>query len=219
MPQLKAKGRVSRGYLGIKVTGVTPEYQELFSLPGREGAIVQEVVKGLPADQAGLQHGDVILEVNGQTVEDSSDLVSLVSSIPPGETVNLKIFRNGKIKTLGVMLAERDEETTGSAAQKQALVEEDLLGLTVHQLNPAMRERYRIGESVTGVVVMVVKPLSAAGEADLRAGDVVGEIFRQKIDSVERYHAELEKIEDGDLVLLYVHRGDDSFFKTLKVGD
>lgn len=219
MSQLKEKGRVSRGYLGIKVTPVTPEYQELFNLPGREGAIVQEVVKGLPADQAGLQHGDVILEVNGQSVADSSDLVSMVSSIPPGETVNLTIFRNGKMKTLGVVLAERDEETAGEVARKQARVEEDRLGMIVHQLNPAMRERYRIGESVSGVLVMAVKPLSPAGEADLREGDVVGEIFRQKIDSLERYHSELEKIEEGDLVLLYVHRGADSFFKTLKVGD
>ncbi len=93
MPQLKEKGRVSRGYLGIKVTAVTPEMQELFKLPTRQGAIVQEVVKGLPADQAGLQHGDVIIEVNGRQVEDSSDLVSMVSSLPPGKTVNLKVFR------------------------------------------------------------------------------------------------------------------------------
>ncbi len=219
MPQLKAKGRVSRGYLGIKVTAVTPEMQELFKLPSRNGAIVQEVVKGLPADQAGLQHGDVILEVNGNPVADSSDLVSLVSSIPPGETVNLKIFRDGKSKTLGVILAERDEEAGGEEAKKQARVEEDLLGLTVHQLNPAMRERYRVGESVNGVLVLGVKPLSPAGEADLREGDVIGEIFREKIDSLERYKEELEKIEEGDLVLLYVHRGADSFFKTLKVTD
>ncbi len=78
-------------------------------------------------------------------------------------------------------------------------------------------ERYRIGETVSGVVVMAVKPLSAAGEADIHEGDVIGEIFREKISSLEQYHGELEKIEAGDLVLLYVHRGDDSFFKTLKV--
>jgi serine protease Do len=217
MPQLKEKGRVSRGYLGIKVTAVTPEMQELFKLPTRQGAIVQEVVKGLPADQAGLQHGDVILEVNGRQVEDSSDLVSMVSSLPPGKTVNLKVFREGKTQAIGVILAERDEEIESEEARKQARVEEDLLGLTVHQLNPAMRERYRIGETVSGVVVMAVKPLSPAGEADIHEGDVIGEIFREKISSLEQYHGELEKIEAGDLVLLYVHRGDDSFFKTLKV--
>ncbi len=217
MPQLKEKGRVSRGYLGIKVTAVTPEMQELFGLPDRQGAIVQEVVAGLPADQAGLKHGDVIREVNGKPVTDSSDLVSLVSSIPPGETVNLKVLRDGKTKTLGVVLAERDEESDGGEAKKQDRVEEDLLGLTVHELNPPMRERYRIAETVTGVLVLAVKPLSPAGEADIREGDVIGEIFREKIDSLQRYKGELEKIEEGDLVLLYVHRGADSFFKTLKV--
>jgi serine protease Do len=217
MPQLKEKGRVSRGYLGIKVTAVTPEMQELFNLPDRQGAIVQEVVTGLPADQAGLKHGDVIRQVNGKPVADSSDLVTLVSSIPPGETVNLKVFRDGKTMKIGVMLAERDEETGIEEARKQARVEEDLLGLTVQQLNPALRERYRIAEMVTGVVVVAVKPLSPAGEADIREGDVIGEIFREKVDSIDSYKAELEKIEEGDLVLLYVHRGADSFFKTLKV--
>jgi len=219
MPQLKAKGRVSRGYLGIKVTAVSPEMQELFSLPDRRGAIVQEVVKGLPADEAGLKHGDVILEVNGKPVDNSSDLVSLVSSIAPGEEVNLTVFRNGQTMAIGVVLAERDEGMSEEEERRMTRVEEDLLGLTVHQLNPAMRQRYRIDESVSGVVVVKVKPLSPAAEADVREGDVISEIFREKLDSLDEYKAELEKIETGDLVLLYVHRGDDSFFKTLKVAE
>jgi len=219
MPQLKESGRVSRGYLGIKVTSVTPEFKELLGLPNRAGAIVQEVVKGLPADEAGLQHGDVIIEVNGRAVTDSSDLVVLVSSIPPGEEVNLRVFREGAMKKISVTLAERNEEQAAGAARRDSQVKEDILGLVVHELNPAMRERYRIGDAVTGVVVVGVKPLSPAGEADIREGDVVGEIFREKVGSLEQYHGELSRIEAGDLVLLYVHRGDDSFFKTLKVAD
>jgi serine protease Do len=210
MDQLKSKGRVSRGYLGIDLGEITPEFQEAFGLSNDKGALVQAVRPGLPAAEAGVQKGDVIVKVDGQPVVTSDEVVRLVTSKEPGSNVRLTVIRGGKEVTLTARLADRSEHVTGAQRRGEAPGEpgedpnERRLGIAVKDLSPQVLRELGLPGDTRGVVVSEVSRVSEAYEKQIGEGDVISEVNRTPVSSVAEYRREVRKVKEAGLVVLYV---------------
>lgn len=206
LPQLKEKGRVDRGYLGVIIQFGESQEQIRKSLGAPYGAPVIDVEKGTPADEIGIRRYDVIMEVNGQKVERAEDLSDIVSSYPPGTKVKLKVWRDGKPIELTATLARFPEETVPRPAREER--RKQTLGLELEPITAPMAER--MGLPVDhGLLVRRVVPQSPAYEAGLTEGDVIAEVDRKPVRSVDEFIELVEKARKAnrDSVILLVFRG------------
>lgn len=224
LDQLKAKGKVTRGFLGINIRSVDEESMKAFGLPNMEGALVESVEPGQPADKAGVQHGDVVLKVDDRAVKDTQDLISYVSSKNPGVRVRLTVLRDGKTKVLTAELAERHaEEAQGGPADSGDRNESrEKIGLSVQDLAPQSRQYYRIDEGVRGVLVTGVKEVSPASDAGLAPGDVITEVNGRPVAGAEDLSRIVREAKNGSYLRFYVRRFGQrpvSFFAIVKVGE
>jgi serine protease Do len=212
VPQLKEKGHVTRGWLGVMIQKVTPDIAESLGLPEAKGALVADVVKDGPAEAAGIKQGDVIIEYDGKPVGDSAELPLLVARTAVGKTVKLKVIRGKETETLSVKVQELKEEEATQAAGGTA---EDF-GLTVQTLTPEIAENLGIERTLKGVVVTQVDPGGPGADAGLRRGDVILEVNRQGVKDVDAYRKALKAAGKGKSVLFLVRRGDNTIFLALK---
>jgi serine protease Do len=212
LPQLKARGAVTRGWLGVVIQHITPDLTEALDLADDKGALVSKVMPDGPAAKAGIEHGDVIVEFDGQPIEDWNELPRVVAATPVGKNVKLVVVRGGKRKTLkaevgtldeGEILAARVEPEEGAAA----------FGLRVQDLTPEIAEQLGV-EHDLGVLVTSVEPGSPAEEAGLRRGDLILEVDRTEVTSTSELQTRLGAAEDRALLL--VRRGDATIFVPLK---
>jgi serine protease Do len=164
LPQLKEKGRVTRGWLGVMIQGVTSQLAESFGLKEEKGALVSQVIKDGPAEKAGLKQGDIILEFDGKEIKNFGDLSRIVASTPVGKTVTMKVFRNGQIISLQATVAEMEEPTEVAKAPTRKP-----LGITVQNITPEIVRDLGL-ETTTGVVVTGVDPGSPGANAGMRRG-------------------------------------------------
>jgi serine protease Do len=205
MEQIVTHGKVVRGYLGVYIQKVTPELARAFGLSQGGGALVGEVTPDGPAAKAGLQKGDVILEMNGQPINDSNDLSNRVSQSAPGTEVRLKAFRDGKAHDVNVKLGELPEKAEASARSEQGTAAA-LEGVQVENLTPEVARELELSPSTRGVVVTSIDPASAAGEAGLQRGDIIQEVNRKPVHDVSGYEQALAGAGKQP-VLLLVNRG------------
>jgi serine protease Do len=211
--QLKEKGKVTRGWLGVVIQEVTPELAKPFGLKEATGALVAEVTKGGPADQAGLQRGDVITAFNGTPVKSAQELPSLVAQTPVGEKVNVTVLREGKEQTFTVTLGQLPEEPQTEAERGEASQEN--WGLTVAELTADLARRFQLDPAQKGVVITDIESGSPAEQAGLQPGDVIEEINRQPIKSAEDFKKTMAAAKDKDTLLLLARRGETSSFFAL----
>ena len=211
IPQLREKGKVTRGWLGVLIQKVTPEIAESLGLEQARGALVADVVANGPAAAAGVKVGDVIVEFDGHQVGESNELPMLVARTPLEKQVTLKVLRDKEQMELNVTIAELQDDE----AQLASAGDSEKLGLTVQTLTPEIAENLGVTET-KGVVVSGVESGSAADDAGIRRGDVVLEVNRQVVEDVDDYKAALKKVEKGKNVLLLVRRGDNTIFLALK---
>ena len=210
LPQLRGKGKVTRGFLGVLIQKVTPEIAESLGMDKGNGALVANVTKDGPADKAGVKVGDVIIEFDGKEVKDSSDLPIIVARTPVDRRARMKVLRDKKEITLTVSVGElKDEEVVASAPEKGEL------GLTVQRLTPQMAESLGL-DKPEGVVVTAIEPGSAADEAGIRRGDVIVEVDRKLVRNLDEYKKAVAAIRKGRGVLFLVRRGDNTLFLALK---
>jgi len=210
LPQLRGKGKVTRGYLGVLIQKVTPEIGESLGLERSSGALVANVSKDGPADKAGVKVGDVIIEFDGKEVKDSGDLPIIVARTAVDKKVRMKVLRDKKEILLNVAVGElKDEEVVASAPEKGEL------GLTVQRLTPQMAENLGL-EKVEGVVVTGVEPGSAGDDAGIRRGDVILEVDRKAVRSLDEYKKAVAGVRKGRGVLFLVRRGESTLFLALK---
>ena len=210
LPQLRGKGKVTRGFLGVLIQKVTPEIAESLGMDKGNGALVANVTKDGPADKAGVKVGDVIIEFDGKEVKDSSDLPIIVARTPVDRRATMKVLRDKKEITLTVSVGElKDEEVVASVPEKGEL------GLTVQRLTPQMAESLGLDKS-EGVVVTAIEPGSAADEAGIRRGDVIVEVDRKPVRNLDEYKKAVAAIRKGRGVLFLVRRGDSTLFLALK---
>ncbi|MGH7321799.1 MAG: PDZ domain-containing protein, partial [Candidatus Rokuibacteriota bacterium] len=203
--QLRADGRVTRGWLGVSIQPLTPELAKSFSLPREEGALIASVVDGSPAGRAGLKPGDVVVRYDGKTVDGPRGLSSLVANTAIGKTVPLGVIRDGRERVLPV--------TIGSLADaRQAGVSGDSrgtgrLGLELQELTPQLAQRLGV-KGDKGVVVTDVRPDSPAAQAGITTGDVIREVNRIPVEAIEDVEKGMSRREPGaNQVLLRVERG------------
>lgn len=211
-PQLKEKGRVTRGWLGVLIQKVTPEIAESLGLDESRGALVADVVKDGPAAAAGLKVGDVIVEFDGHAIRESNELPLVVARTPIGKQVTVKVLRDKATKEIPVTITELKDEEVASAAGK---VEGEKLGVTVQTLTPEIAQNLGVND-VKGVVVTAVEGGSPAEDAGLRRGDIILEVNRHPVEDVDDYRKALREGEKGKNVLLLVRRGDNTIFLALK---
>jgi serine protease Do len=221
LPQLREKGSVVRGYLGAQVRNISPEIEEAFGLDSRKGAFVEEVVAGHAADEAGLEHGDTIVAVDGVKVATTRDLIDTISADPPGTRVSLEVVRDGKRVPLEVKLEERPGNGEEEGAEHTADDASSRAGVAVRELTAKLRQVYRIGDEVDGVVITRVEPISAAGEEGLQPGDVILEANGSPVGSSRDLVEAIDSVPAGGLLRLYVFRPrfDRAFFALLRLGE
>lgn len=214
--QLKEKGRVVRGRLGLRGTDISDSIKKQFNLTVSKGVIISQVEPESPAEKAGLKKYDVIVEINGQPVDSWKDLRFKVADLQPGDLVTIKIIRDGKEMTVKTKVDEL--ELAQAPSQKEALDKNVGLGLT--PLTPSLARRYGL-TTTEGLLVTEVRQYSPAARAGLQTGDIILEVNRIKVGSVKEFQDILKKTESGEEIILLVRREIDGekidFIVTLRV--
>ena len=189
MDRLIRSGKVTRGYLGVRPKDINAGLAESFGLPDQNGALVDEVYPATPAQKAGIQAGDVIVEFNGKKVIDADNLSLMVSECAPGTAVAVKVFRNGGAKMFTVNLAELPGligRGSGNPAKTPEDANADALdGVSVQDLDPQTRQELRIPNSVQGALVTGVGPESNSADAGLQQGDVIVEVGHHPVKNAQ----------------------------------
>jgi serine protease Do len=210
LPEMKSKGSVTRGWLGVSVQQLTPDLATSLGLDKPAGALVSTVADDSPAQNAGIKVGDVIVEYNGKRVQHSNELPILVARTDVGKNVPLKVFRGKEEIQLSVTVGElKEDKIVASPASKK-----NDLGLTVQELSPEIARSLGL-EDTRGVVITAVDPGGPGAAAGFRRGDVILEIDRKPIRGLSDYEKAIAEAKDKNLLFL-VRRGDANIFLALK---
>ena len=202
--QLRDHGEVTRGWLGVGIQPLNKELGKYYGIEDGKGALVTEVFPGDPAADAGIQPQDIILSINDQQVESSRDLTRIIAESRVGETVKVKVLRDGKVKNFRVKLAKRDDQRIASTGRSQQ-GQEGEFGIRVSDVTPELKRQFGIEEN-EGVIVVEVEPKSKGDKAGVRAGDRILEVNHAKIKSVRDYTQKISQIKSGESVYLYLLR-------------
>jgi len=215
IPQLREKGKVTRGMIGVQVQNVTPELAKSFGMSEPKGALVAEVNPDTPAAKAGIQREDIIIEFNGHPIHEMNELPRMVAETAPGTQATVKVLRQGKEKTFKLNITELKDERPAKAAGGG---EEDHspLGLKVKDLDSNLAQRLQLKES-KGVVVMQVESGSAAADAGFRPGDLIEEINGQKVASVKDYLKTVTQLKKGTVARFYIKRQGKNLYLTVEI--
>ena len=221
LPQLREKGKVVRGFLGINIVNVDADRAAAFDLKAQEGAFVESVEAGKPAEKAGVRPGDTIVKVDSVPVKDTRDLIGYVSSKSPGSKVQLGLVRDGKDTTVTATLAERKDEAADEG-EADSLASDDTpgkIGMTVQELTPQLRQMQRVKTGVEGLLVVRVKEVSPAADAQIQEGDVITSVNGEKVTTTDEFGKIVGKARKGDYLKLYIYspRADNSRFALVKI--
>jgi serine protease Do len=209
-------GSVVRGFLGVGIQAVTQDLANSFKLDKAQGALVTNVMPGSPADQAGIQRGDVIVEYEGKAVVDPRVLQGQVVSTVVGNQISLVVMREGEKLTLRPVIRERNEPTKVARANPMKQ-DGPFAGVAVQGLDSRMAQQLGVAEEVSGVVVMEVAPGSQAEKAGLAQGDVISEINRKPVHSEKDFVQVVSHLEKQKDALIFIHRGKGGLYLTVKV--
>ncbi|MEL0327386.1 MAG: DegQ family serine endoprotease [Deltaproteobacteria bacterium] len=214
MNELIETGQVSRGWLGVGIQDMTLELAKAFGLDQAKGSLVTGVMPGTPAEKAGLQKGDVILRLNGNTIENSNGLRNLVAEARADAKVDLDLVRNKVPMTLSVRLDERPKQPGQADVYSSTKSPSPELGFAVQELTPEMAQRLGYEAIQSGIVITAVKPDSPAFNGGLRAGMMIVEMNRQSINSMADFQRAARDIstEDGVLLLVSTPQGSQYLF-------
>lgn len=211
--QLKATGHVTRGYLGVNIQSVTPEIAASLGIKDTKGALVATVVPGGPASKAGFEQGDIITAIDGQAVDDSTDLTRRVASVPAGQSATFAVLRGGKPLTLKASIGTRpDEKVASNDSNDNNLTPSSAsaAGLGLSSLTPETKRAFNVSDSVSsGAIITKVDPDSDAADKGLQPGDVVLRIGTRPVKSPADFQAGVAEAKKGgrNSVLLLVQRG------------
>jgi len=207
MEQILKHGHVPRGWLGVSIQPVDSSVANAFGLKDPRGALVGGVNPGSPADKAGVQRGDIIVELNGQHVEDAAELRMKIGMMEPSSKATLKLFSDGRERSVTVTLGQLPDQTAGSVGGSANGQAEESVRL--RSLTPQAAQDADLPRGTSGVVVERVDPDSAAAAAGLRPGDIILEVDRRKVSSVDTVRAALR---GNKSVILLVHRSGGTLF-------
>ncbi len=201
--QLKDKGEVTRGWLGVGIQDLTPELADYYGMKAQKGVLVTQVFEGDPADKAGIKVNDIILSVDGQKVTTGRELSGMIANTPVGSQTTVELIRDGKTETLSVTLAKRDDEEKTLATQSR---DNDELGIEVTDLDSDVARRFGIEANENGVLVTDVKDDSLARQADVRPGDIIKEVNRTVVKDRKDFVQLMKKNEKSETIQMLVKR-------------
>ncbi len=210
MDQLIEKGEVIRGWLGVIIQEITPEIAETIEV--KEGILIAQVMKGSPADEAGLRVGDIIIELNGKKIDSVRELQLKIMRTRPGTEVTLTIVRKGKKKKVKVKVGRLPE-------QKERVFDKEQgknLGINIRNLTPEEKARYGVE---SGVKVITVAPRSLAYYSGLRPGDIIMAVNNKQIEDVDEFISMIEDMREAgrEKALLLIRRGDTNIYLVLRL--
>ena len=213
--QLKATGKVTRGWLGIGIQEITKDLAESFGMKSTNGALVAGVEKGGPAEKGGLEAGDVIVKFDGKTITTSSDLPRIVGATKPGKVASVEILRKGASRTLNITIGEmptsKDEPVVSPKAP--AKPEVNRIGLVLRDLTPQQKKQLN---GKNGLLVLDAQ--GPAAQAGIRRGDVILGLNNSEVQNLEQFNKQLAAVASGKTVALLVLRGDNTLYVPVKVG-
>ena len=220
MDQLVATGKVTRGYLGLLPQDVDDNLAKALNLKSTDGSLVGDVTADGPAQKAGIKRGDVITSFNGRNITSSTELRNAVAETVPGSEAKVGLIRDGKQEEVTVKVAERprDLASRGSKEEEQQQGEESSakLGLSVQSLTPELAKQLGY-ENDHGVVVASVTPGSVADDAGIKSGDLIKEVDRKSIRTVQEFTRAVKEIRKGGSVAILVRRGGNTFYAGIQV--
>ena len=216
MEQLVQNGKVRRGMLGINIQNINEDLAKGLNLKDTKGVLVSNVRTGSAADKAGIKRGDVITAINGETVEDSNVLRNKVAGTLPGNEIKIKFTRDGSEQEVSAVLDEltvegAKSENPQNKNDEQNPTSDGKLGLTLQPLTPEITKQLEIPEDTKGLVVAQTDPNGAAAQTGIRRGDVILEINREQVSTLDEAKSALEKSGDNAILLLISRRGQTSF--------
>jgi serine protease Do len=225
--QLKDKGKIVRGWIGVRIQQVTDDIAQSLGLPKTYGALVSSVTPKSPSADAGLKTGDIITDFNGREVSEMRRLPRMVAETAVGSKVTLGVWRDGKARTMTMTIAElpadidaadtpetKSEETTGKTKSEKV----DELGLRVTALTPALRQKFELDDKTTGVLVVDVDPAGTAADKGLQAGDVIQDAGQTKVTELAQLQTAVNDAKkSGKPLLLLVDRNGDARFVAVPI--
>jgi serine protease Do len=212
-PELVAKGKVTRGWVGVSIQPLTPELAKSFGLKEPKGVLISDVVEGSPADKAGLAAGDIIVEFDRKKVESPQELQRVVAQTEPGRATPVKVWRDKADKTLEIKIGETPDETLALRSSNRG---KSLLGLEVRPVTPEIARQLNL-RGAEGVVVIRVDDESPAAEAGLQRGDVIRELNQQRVRSTQDYDRATKDLKEGDRVTVLLQRGPQALYVAFTV--
>ena len=212
MSELRTNGKVTRGQLGVSIQAVTSDMAEALGLKEVGGAIIGSVTPGSPADRAGLKRGDIIQAFNGQAVHDTNTLRNHVAETMPGTTADVTVLRDGTVKHVSVRVGEASpSQIARNGGGSSDGSDKGALGASVAPLTPELASRYRLPKDAHGLVVEDVNPDGRAADAGIQAGDVIEEVNRQPVTSVDALRTAVAKTTSRPVLLLVNRQGNELF--------
>ncbi|MDQ1277390.1 MAG: serine protease Do [Thermodesulfobacteriota bacterium] len=212
LPDLKSKGKVSRGWMGVSVQDITEDMARSLQLKERQGAIISEVFKGDPAERAGIRAGDVVTEINGRKIKDTHDLLLSIASFHVGDKVSIKVIRDGREMTFQVMVTERKDQPEVATAKGGSY---EQFGLAVEDVTPEIARYLGIPKN-TGIIVVRVQNGSPADEVGIQPQDIILQVNKVRIASVKEFVREVNKKANKGNIMLLIKRGQATFFVALR---
>ena len=215
--ELRDKGRVTRGWLGVSIQPLTPELARSFGAKDPKGVLINEVVPDSPAAKAGLKPGDILLEFDGRPMEGPGDLQRAVGFFSPDRTAKVKVWRDQGDKTVEVKIGQAPDERQAQQQRPGGGRARSMLGLEVRPVTPEIARQLNL-RSTDGVIVVRVEDGSAAAEAGVQRGDVVKQLNGQTVKTMVDFERLTRDMKEGDPLTVLLQRGPMSLYVAFRVG-
>jgi serine protease Do len=216
MEELRDTGKVTRGYLALLPQDIDEKLAKAMNLKSTEGSLVGNVTPGGPADKAGIKRGDVITEVDGYKIKDSTQLRNVIATVKPGTQIHITLLRDGQEMKVTADLAERPKESEATPPEREEEQAETKIGLSVQDLTPEIEKQLGY-EGEKGAVVTSVVPGSPADEAGIVVGDLIKEVNRKEVKSAGEFSKSISQAKGGDTLLFLLRRGENTFFVAVEL--
>jgi len=211
LAQLKDKGAVTRGWIGVSIQSLTAELAKSFGLSEPHGALVSSITPGDPADKGGIKAGDIIVSFDGKAVKELNDLPKIVAATPPGKTVKIKVIREGSEKALSLKVGKKGEKEAVAKAAPAKKAPETKLGINTETLTPELALKLGM-PGQQGIYISRVLPDSPAYDAGLKPGDIILEINRRPVKDNKSYEKAIKSVKKGLNILFLIQRRNSSVY-------
>jgi serine protease Do len=212
LADLKTKGKVTRGWLGISIQDITEDIAKSMSYKSKNGVLITDVFKDDPADKAGIKVGDIITEINGKAIKDTHDLLLTTASLHVGEKATIKVIRDSKVISFSITVVERKDKSEIALTKSTS----GYFGINVQEITKDLAKQLGISHNA-GLIVTNVEEGSPADNVGIQQHDIIIQVNKVRVSSLKQYTAEMTKTAEKKNVVLLIKRGNSNFFVALNL--